>query len=192
MENVNNFSLLAGIIPLLVFVIVDTFSNMKTALICAVVFALAEAIFTLYYFGTIDWVTGISFLMVAVMSYFAWKKDDEKLFFWQPVIISWTISIYLTITKLFGSDFFTDMFNKYGSALPENMQMQMQNPIIQASMRYMSITCAISFLLHGAVTLYAAYKLNKWWWLVARGVGFYLFMAIAVFSAQYIAVQTIS
>lgn len=186
----NNYSLILGILPLLVFVLVDTFSTLKMALISAVVLALVETVFTIYQFGTLDWITGISFLLVGLMSYFAWKKDDEKIFMWQPVIISWVFALYIFIVKLTGSDIFVDMFEKYGSVMPDQMQAAYQNPIMQQALRFLSWTAAIAFTIHGAVTLLAAYKLNKWWWLAARGVGFYVFMAGAVFSAQYLAIST--
>lgn len=186
----NNYSLLLGILPLLVFVIVDTFSSFKMALISAVLLALAETIFTIYQFGSLDWITGISFLLVGLMSYFAWKKDDEKLFMWQPVIVSWVFALYIFIVKLTGSDLFIDLFEKYGSVMPGNVQATMQNPIMQKALQLLSWTATAAFALHGSVTLFAAYKLNKWWWLAARGVGFYLFMGAAVFSAQYMAAAT--
>lgn len=187
----NNYSLLLGVIPLIVFVLVDTFSNLKIALISAVVFALIETVYTLYAFGTIDWITGISFLLVAIMSFFAWKKDNEKIFLWQPVIISWIFSLYLFISKLTGSNIFLEMTQKYKSLIPEHLQSQFEQPLMIEALKTLSWTASIAFALHGAVTLFAAYKLSKWWWLAARGIGFYVFMGAAVFLSQYLAMLSL-
>lgn len=184
----NNHSLLLGVIPLIVFVLVDTFSTLKWALISAVVFALIETVYSFYAFGSLDWITGISFLLVGLMSYFAWKKDDEKIFMWQPVIISWVFAVYILGVKLTGTDIFVEMVTKYKDLIPPDLQPRFQQPLMQRSLAILSWTSTIAFTLHGAVTLFSAYKLNKWWWLMARGVGFYLFMGAAVFLSQYMAV----
>lgn len=184
----NNHSLLLGVMPLIVFVLVDTFSTLKWALISAVVFALIETVYSFYAFGSLDWITGISFLLVGLMSYFAWKKDDEKIFMWQPVIISWVFAVYILGVKLTGTDIFVEMVTKYKDLIPPDLQPRFQQPLMQRSLAILSWTSTIAFTLHGAVTLFSAYKLNKWWWLMARGVGFYLFMGAAVFLSQYMAV----
>jgi hypothetical protein len=184
----NNHSLLLGVTPLIVFVLVDTFSTLKTGLIWAVIFAFIETVYSFYAFGMLDWITGISFLLVGLMSYFAWKKDDEKIFMWQPVIISWVFAAYILIVKLTGSDIFLEMVTKYKELIPVDLQPRFEQPLMIRALQILSWTSTVAFALHGAATLFAAYKLNKWWWLIARGIGFYVFMGAAVFLAQYMAV----
>lgn len=181
-----------GIIPLIVFVLVDSFSTLKWALISAVIFALIETIYSFYAFGSLDWITGISFLLVGIMSYFSWKNGDEKIFMWQPVIISWVFATYILIVKLSGTDLFLEMMTKYKDLIPTELQHKLQHPLMQKSFAILSWTSVVAFYFHGAVTLFSAYKLNKWWWLFARGIGFYVFMGAAVFVAQYLAVLELS
>ena len=56
----NASSTILGILPLIVFVILDSFLGPKKALISAIVLAFVEAVYTIYTFGELDIVTGAS------------------------------------------------------------------------------------------------------------------------------------
>lgn len=183
------YGAIGGLLPLVLFVLVDSFASLRAALIVAVVASLGEAIFSLYYFGHIDWITGASFFFVAILGFFSWKHQNPRFFYWQPAIISWGIALYVGGLKILGGrDFLLDMATKYAHLLlSQGHLQQIQHPLFQEMLRAMSITLPVAFILHGAVVLLTAYKLNKWWWIVARGVGLYLFLILSALVAKNLA-----
>jgi intracellular septation protein A len=177
---------LLGIIPLLVFVIVDSFSSMKAALISAIVFAILEAIFTYFYFGELDSVTIASLLLVILMACAAIKSNSDTLFLLQPVILSAGIGIYLIVSYYMGHPLFLEMSLKYKEFFPEQIRLMVNQPHYQILMRKVSLTSGFGMLAHGAVTAYAAFRMGKWWWIVVRGVGLYLFIFLSYIAALFI------
>mgnify|MGYP005653480877 CR=1 FL=1 len=66
-----NYSfLLLGILPLLIFVIIDAFSNIKAALISAIIIAIGEAILSIFIFKEIDSLTIFSLQSVYTLYQF--------------------------------------------------------------------------------------------------------------------------
>ncbi len=180
----NSATLILGIIPLIVFVLVDSFSSTKMALIFAVLFALAETIFSLYYFQTIDEVTIFSFVMVLILGAISYKNENPLWFKFQPVILSVFIGAYLIITFLINKPLLVEMTTKYISLFPIEKRSQIMHPYFQALLGMSTLTVGISFLLHGVLVAICAVKLSNIWWLIMRGVGFYLFMFLGLFVAK--------
>ena len=102
----NSYNLLLGIVPLVLFVILDTFLSVKKALIFAIFVALIEAIYTIYKFGELDLVTGFSFLLLVILGLTSFYKDDSIYFKFQPVLLSCFLSLYLLFTYLAGEPLF--------------------------------------------------------------------------------------
>ena len=83
-----SITLFIGIIPLLIFVILDSISNLKVALIGAVIMAVFELAFSVLYFNEIDIVTILSFVLVVVLAFFSYKKENPIHLKMQPVLLS--------------------------------------------------------------------------------------------------------
>ena len=66
------------------------------------------------------------------------------------------------------------MLNKYKYGLPEEAQQQLSNPFIQEALARTSFYLGWGLILHALLVAYAALKMSNWWWLIIRGIGFYL------------------
>jgi len=174
--------LLLGILPLLIFVIVDSFAGLKAALVCAVVFALIEAGASLYFFGELDLVTGFSVFLVILFSVAAYQKESQLIFKLQPVIVSWAIGLFLIISFYLDRPIIVEMMDKYGSKIPQ-IAANLQNPLYRAWLHKTNHFMGYGLLAHGGVTLYAAFRMNNWWWIAVRGIGFYFFNFLAAILA---------
>ena len=175
-------TLLFGILPLLVFVIVDSFFDLKAALISAVVIALAEAILSFVLFGTLDIVTGFSVLLVLVMSFLSYQQKSDLAFKFQPVVLGVALGGALVISYWIGKPLLYLMTTKYASHMPQEVQNQLTNPLMKKFLIAGTQMCGLALLIHAGIVAYAAMKLSKWWWLVIRGIGFYVF----VFGASFL------
>jgi intracellular septation protein A len=179
-------NLLLGLLPLIVFVILDTFLSVKKALLFALLLAMVEAIYTIYTFGELDLVTGLSFLLLAVLGGTSFYKEDSIYFKFQPVILSLFLSIYLLFTYYFGVPLFVEMVEKYGGILPENQRVILNLPEMQVLLKNISLTSGFGFFVHGIITGYAAKKLSNIWWLICRGIGFYIIFFISFLVARFL------
>ena len=66
-----------GVLPILVFLIVDSFAGQKKALIGVLLMAMGEVLFSLIKFGTIDYLTWVTFAILGIfVGLSLWKKND--------------------------------------------------------------------------------------------------------------------
>lgn len=173
-----------GIIPLIAFVILDSFLGIKAGLIAAIVFALIELIFSIVYFGELDLITFFSFLLVALLSYFSFKKNSATHFKMQPVVLSISFGLISLVLYFFDYPILLKFSIKYASQMPANFQTMFVREDVKLLLIKSSHYIGYAFLVHGAAILWAALKLSNWWWIVIRGVGFYLFMFVALMLAR--------
>ena len=179
-------SLIIGILPLLAFVIIDTFFNIKIALIFTVVLAIIEAVWTYYTFGGLDSITLVSFFLILLLSIFSYVKKNSFYFKIQPVIVSFLLGSYLLITYYFNDPFFVKLVHKYSDLLSNDHKLILKNPTNLRLLTRSSLTSGLGLIIHGLVTYVAAKKLSNWWWLAVRGIGFYLFMFLSFFVARFL------
>jgi len=175
-----NSQLWIGLLPLLVFVIIDSTMGLKAALVTAVIVAVGEAIFSYVTFGELDVVTLASFLLVVVLGAVAFFKKNSLVFKFQPVILSLFMGLILLVTYWMGNPLLYAMAIKYKAQFPPEMQQQLEQPMTQAVFIAASHYFGYSLIAHGLVTAWAAIKLSNWWWLAIRGFGFYIFLFIGM------------
>ena len=177
-------SIALGILPLFAFVVVDSFLGIKAALITTVALAILETIFSIYFFGDIDIVTISSLLLVFALAIYSWRTKKDIYIKLQPVFLSFAFSVILIVSFLVEQPILLKMMIKYAHLMPENIQLNLENDVIQMTLSLNTLTLGISLFLHGLVTLYAALKLNNWWWIAIRGISFYVFMLISMIATR--------
>lgn len=177
-------SWIIGLIPLLAFAIADTFFGLKTGLIAALVLALIECVWSWATFGELDQISIVSLLLIIFLGLLAWKKKSPIIFKIQPSLISFFLGVWLIVSWFMDEPVFVAMVKKYAAMLPIDIRHNIQNPQYLAFISLTTLTTGIGMLLHAFVTGYAAFKLNNWWWIAIRGIGFYLFAFIAMLCAR--------
>tara|TARA_Y100000991_G_C21931366_1_gene330984 strand:+ start:492 stop:1046 length:555 start_codon:yes stop_codon:yes gene_type:complete len=181
----NASMILFGICPLIIFVILDTFASVKTAVAGAVIFALVELIYTLVFYKRIDTITVISLLFVAVFGFFSYKTDNSIYFKLQPVVFGVIFSMICLIMQALGKPILNVMMSKYQYMLPDQMRANMTLPLFQDMMTKVSFFLGWGLLAHALLVAYSVYYLSNWWWLAIRGVGLYIVMFACVFFAKF-------
>jgi intracellular septation protein len=180
MDQVN--LLLMGILPLLAFAIVDSFAGLKPALYTAIAFALFELGVSIYWFGEVDWITGLSVILVLVLALVCFKSKKDIHFKMQPVILSLVFAAVMLISYWSGEPILLAFIDKYADKLPLEMQDKLSHPMVRPSLHLMTFYGGLAMLAHATCTAWCAFKLSKWWWLAMRGFGFYLFLGLATFA----------
>jgi intracellular septation protein A len=181
----SSIAIIAGIIPLFVFVIVDMFAKVRTALAVAVVFAVIEAIASYVMFGSLDQITLFSFLMVLAMAAISFSKEDSIFFKFQPVIFSFFLGSYLIISFIVQDvPILLALMTKYSSHFPTDFQTKLADPFVRNLVSVYPLYLGIGLLLHALATAWAALKLSNWWWIAMRAIGFYAFSFLAAIAAN--------
>jgi len=176
----NSSVLLIGILPLFIFVLVDTFAGLKVALISTVAMAILEGVFSLFYFKEIDSVTIFSLITVVIFCYISFRKKDPLFIKLQPAILSLLMALVLIISFSINEPLLLNLATKYKELYPPQFQLQFSNPHFLKLLEISTLSMGIGLLVHAFVTALAAFKLSNWWWLAVRGVGFYFFVGLSL------------
>jgi intracellular septation protein A len=169
-----------GLLPLIVFAIVDVFAGMRAAIIAAMVVASAEAAWSWYQFGEVDNVTWLSLGLIFVMGLVSIKMKDPRLFKFQPVVLAGVIAALLGWFQLRGQPLMVQMMPKVAALLPEEQRWVMSDPGTLERMARLDLMMIPTFIAHGAIVAWAALRKSTLFWLIARGAGIYLLMLLVV------------
>jgi intracellular septation protein len=173
---------LQGLLPLLVFAIVDIFAGMRTAIIAAILFALIEAGWSWYQFGEIDSVTWISLGLILLMGLISIRMQDARLFKFQPVVMALVLALALAWFEWQGNPLLVQMMPKVAALMPPEQQALLNDEGILKSMARMDLLMIPAFIAHAALVAWAAIRRSTIFWLIARGVGFYVLMGVALLA----------
>ncbi|MCE9596454.1 MAG: septation protein IspZ [Spirochaetia bacterium] len=174
-----------GIVPVLVFVILESVSGKKTALISAIALAFLELVFSLVVYGAIDELTIIGFVLVGIAVAISLKTDNDLYFKLQPAALGLIFaSVFLVFYFVLDKPLLIVMYDKYmKGALGPVLADDTKRIVFLRAMHTLSRDMGFWFLLHAALTAWAAMKLSKWWWFAIRVPGLYIIMLLACFIA---------
>ncbi|MBI2603501.1 MAG: septation protein IspZ [Deltaproteobacteria bacterium] len=178
-------TLLFGFMPLVAFVVIDSFAGIKSGVIAAVIFAVIEAAYTVFTFGSIDGITLGTLLLVGIFGFLSFKTQKSIYFKIQPVVLGLLMGGTLLVMQMIDKPLLVLMAQKYQYAVPEEIKTSLSNPIFIGILTKLSGILAFGFILHASAVAYAAFYLSKWWWLGIRGVGLYVMMGICMFWARF-------
>ncbi len=178
--------LLLGILPLLLFVILDTFFDLKIAIIGALVLGFVEMGYSIAVLGGIDWVSIFVFALLVGMGLVAIKMNNPIYFKFQPVVCSLVFGLMMLISYLIDKPIFALVAEKYEPLLlkMDGYQMLFEALGPRGMMNYLSaitLGSSIAFLLHAAMVAYAAKYMSKWWWIIAKGIGIWVVLVLVIF-----------
>ena len=171
---------LQGLLPLIVFAIVDIFASMRTAIIAAIIASVVEAAWGWYSYGEVDPTTWLSLGLILLMGFVSIKMRSDRLFKFQPVVMALVFAAVLGWYQWQGNPLMVQMMPKVAALLSEAQRAQMSDPRFIHSMTRLDFLLIPSFLAHASLVAWAATSKTTMYWLVARGVGFYVLMAIAI------------
>lgn len=180
--NVTTF--LMGVVPLVVFVLVDSFSGVKAGIIWALLFALAELVYTLVVYRTVDEITVISLGTVLLFGFLSYKSGNSFFFKMQPVILGVLFGVLMLVMQALGKPLLVILTEKYQYLMPSELRGRLLDPFFLKFLAKCSLTLGVGFLVHAGLVAYAALKMSNWWWLALRGLGVYVMMFLSMLIAR--------
>lgn len=172
----NMTTLLFGVLPLIAFVIIDSFAGLKAGIISALLFAALELTYTLVMYKKVDEITLGSLALVLIFGYLSYRSGDSFYFKIQPVILGTLFALAFLVMQWMGKPLLLVLVEKYQYIFPENMRLQMANPAYLHFLAKASHVLGWGFLIHAGLVGYSALYLSNWWWLAMRGIGVYVMM----------------
>lgn len=171
-----------GIVPIIVFVILDSFSSKRVAIGAAIAFACLEMVFTLVKFGTIDELTIFSVVLVAVFGWLSIKKNNDLFFKLQAAVLNFFFALALFFFYyVLDKPMFTFMLQKYFSSQMVLFQQKgIPEEYVFRLMDALSRDLGFWLLFHSFITAYAALRMSKWWWFFFRVPFFYIMLFLAM------------
>ena len=182
----SSFSLLLVVLPLLVFILVDTFASLNIALVAAVIVAIGECLFSYFHVGELDTFSVFSIFLVFLMAGLAFTKKSRRIFYLKPAILSFGLGLFLVITYFMNKYVLYEGMTKYGDLFPPEAKAALDHESVQKMMKSASLTVGLATILHGVVATYAALKMNRWWWFVIAGLGAYVFLFAGMIFAAFV------
>ncbi|MFK8138149.1 MAG: hypothetical protein AB8E15_07305 [Bdellovibrionales bacterium] len=182
--------LLIGILPLIVFAILDSFSGLKTAILGALAIILLEAAYSIYLFGELDWITFANLVLLAIYAGISWRNQSSAGIRMQPAVFSAVFATALIVSYLLDKSLLTHYMIKYKDVLlgmTEGLQRDQmlsfyQMPSLTRLLDLCTLVTGIGLILHSIICFIAAKKWNNFFWVLAKLSG-YLIMFVSIFIA---------
>lgn len=167
---------LYGLVPLLVFVIVDVYAGMRWAVMSAALFAVFDIFLSKYTMGEWDPGSFVALGLILALGAYSVKTNNALYFKLQPTVLAVVMASILAYFQFFSVPLGTRYLPLYEQAIPPEYKAQLSMETIERMINTSATVAIFVFLIHGALCALAAYKLPSWAWLLVRGVGFWILL----------------
>ena len=182
----NSTTLLFGVLPLIAFVLIDSFAGLKAGIISALLFAVVEVAYSVVVYKKIDEITLGSLALVLIFGYLSYKSGSSFYFKIQPVVLGTIFGMIFLVMQFMDKPLLVVLVDKYQYMFPEQMRAQMNNPQYLQFLAKASSVLGWGFLLHAGLVGYSAVYWSNWWWLAIRGIGVYVMMFGCLLVTRFI------
>jgi len=159
-----------GLLPLILFVVVDYYADLKSGVFSAMIASALLAVATWLIFDEVDYELVGMVLIIAVVGVIAIKKDNSTWFKFQPVISNGVWILILGYYQFFDTPLMIKYLPKLKKVLPpENVEV-FSAPGTTEMLSRLSLFLIIWIFLHGLFMAFAAIKLKNRYWLVAKAL----------------------
>jgi isopentenyldiphosphate isomerase/intracellular septation protein A len=163
--------LLPGFLPLIVFVVVDSFLGTKAGIVFAIAFGFVELIFIYLKEHRIDkFIIGDTFLLVA-MGGISIILENEIFFKLKPALIELIICVLIGFSAFSGKNLMLKMSQRYMKGIEMNKNVENQ---FNKSLKILFWL----FLIHILLVVYSAWFMSNEAWAFISGVLFYILFGL--------------
>jgi intracellular septation protein A len=160
--------LLGQMLPLIIFIIVDSvFNNVKVSIISAIIFAAGQLFFFFGKTGKFDWFVLVDVALIAGLGTVSLVSKNDLFFKVKPAVIEAAAIVFFIVLIVLPDKF---LLGYFGRMMPKGMVLQ---PAAIGSMKTMLIWMSGYVLLHIGAVLYTAFYSSRRVWAFVSGPGFY-------------------
>ncbi len=162
--------LLPGLLPLIVFVMVDSFYGTEIGILVALAFGMAQLFYIRLRQKVWDRFVLFDTALLVALGLISLMLDSEKLFLWKPVLMDVVLIGFLLFSLLSGKNLVLLMSKRYLSDVqPDDTQKAMLEKQMRA---FVLLT-----IIHAGLTIYAIYHLSHEAWAFIGGTLLYILLA---------------
>lgn len=164
------FNLLYSLVPLIGFWLVEKYWGLEAGIVAAIVLGIGEVAWV--YMRERRWepFSLWSAALVIAMGLLSWQLESGKILLLKPAIIEAVFAAVFIVSSLARKPFMLLMAQKqFGKMEMNEVQLRYFNGV--------NWRIGLLFLIHTAITVYAALWLSSDAWMVAKGVLFYVLLA---------------
>lgn len=143
-------TLLIGLLPIVLFVILDLYAKPKVAVIASVVLAIALGIYSYFAFAEWDHSITAEILLFLVFGGISLKMKRPELFKYQPVVVGLAMALFLLGYELWSGPYFVRAATLMSKLNPE-LAAPLATPHMQAVLAAFSRHSIVIFALHALV-----------------------------------------
>jgi intracellular septation protein A len=159
---------LTQLLPLIVFIIVDSFvSDVRISILSAIVFAIGQLVFTWARTHQFDWFVLLDVALIVGFGVVSIVLENDLFFKIKPAVIEAITIVFMLVLILAPDRFLTGYFARMAPEMSFN-------PEALGAMRTILWWMCGYMLLHIGAVLYTAFYSSKRVWAFVSGPGFYL------------------
>jgi intracellular septation protein len=155
--------LLGGILPVVLFAILEEYYGVLWGVIVAMVFGLGELSYEKIFLGKIESITLWSNALILALGAFSLFAGEGIWFKLQPTILEIVMVIFLLTLEFRGKSFFVMAMEKQGKKV---------TPELKLVFRGITFRFSAFLLLHAALSAWAALHWSTAAWAMLKGLGF--------------------
>jgi intracellular septation protein A len=182
--DIGSGSFLTGLLPLVVFVVIDAWSGVKAGVVSAVVLALGEALYTYSAIGGLDEISLVSLALVVFFGGLSFYTKHPIYMKMQPVALGTVLGFLFLLSHCFYKPVLLMMMDKYAALLPTDVAEKFSTIQAKQFLVRASLNLGWGFLFHALAVAYAALYMTTTWWLSIRVAGLYLIMFLCMLLAR--------
>jgi intracellular septation protein len=157
------------LIPLLVFIIVDSIcNNIRVSIISAIIFAAGQLSFYYFKTGKFDWFVLVDVVLIAALGTISIISKNEMFFKVKPAIIEGATIVFMLVMVILPDNF---LLNYFGRMMPKGFAL---NPGAIGLLKSMLLWFCAYIMVHIGAILYTAFFCSRRIWAIVSGPGFYL------------------
>jgi len=171
-------------LPIIVFIIVDSFvKNIAYSIAAAIAFAAVQTAITYYQTKVIDYFIFADLLLILFMGLISIWTKNEQFFKVKPAVIEGICILFLLFLILASDKFLIGYFSRY-------MPGYSVNSVVIPMLKKTLMITVIYLALHISAVLYTAFFSSKKVWAVVSGPGLYFIFIPVMFFVLYSRVKS--
>jgi intracellular septation protein len=180
-----------GFLPIVAYLLLDSFAGKRQALWGALSLGAGEAIYSVVQFGALDYMSIVTFLILAGFVALSLRTQDDFYFKIHGALINILLAFFmLGAWYIFHKALLLDMANKYvGLDKLVAYNPALDKETLAETFRVLSYQLPAWLIFHSLITIYAAANWGKWVWASIRVPGFIFTLILASGFAQAAVIQ---
>lgn len=162
---------LVTFLPLLLFVIVDFYSGLRSGIVAAVSVAVLSVGLLWLVAGVLDWESIFAVGVMTVCGWAALRTNNPIVFKMQPVITSGVVVLYLAYCQIFADPFLIRSWPILSKLMPPDQVGFLGSPEGQLFLANLSLYLIVWTVAHVSLVAWAALKASNVVWIVVKGLG---------------------